>query len=227
MTGIRLAGFRAALALGLGLAGSSSAAPITWEFEGTVRFANLGSASALGGSLGVSVGASAFGRMVYESTTPASSPGSTFYLGALTGFEVEVGSYSTASIDPARGRDFYQFGVSGPVTPYGWEFAQASTLGDELFHRSVELTLSLIPNVAGVIRFSTLPVAPPALSVLRPFSIDDWLDFGFGTGVMLSRGSVDTQLLLVQFTRLEAVPEPAGLTLLASVTLSIVALRRR
>ncbi|MEX2205569.1 MAG: hypothetical protein WEF50_05000 [Myxococcota bacterium] len=217
--------FLAVFVVGLGLAGSSRAAPITWEFEGTVRYANLGDGSALGSSLGVTVGASAFGRIVYESTTPEHSSGNGIY-DALIEFAIVIGSYTPSSSGFSFLNTFFVRPASQAWAPYGFEFAMADVTGDQLFPRGPFLTLSLIPNAPGVIPDSSLPSTPPALSDLTAFSIDQWLNVGFATGLQIY-GEVTPREVLIEFTRLEAVPEPGVAALLVLSLAAACAFRGR
>lgn len=212
------------LGLLVGFTPRARAAPITWAFEGTVRYVNVGDASALAGSLGVSVGASATGQLVYESTTPDLVPGSGTYEGAVTGFGVTIGSYTTGQLEPQTLNAFY-VRVRG-VNPFDLQIANGSYPGDPLFPSGL-LELSLIADTPGVIPDSALPGAPPALSALRPFSIDDWTTIGFGTGLWLFGDLPSSELggVLVEFSRLELVAEPEVFALLGFASLAI-ALRR-
>jgi hypothetical protein len=220
--------FMALMGLLAGIGSRAVAAPITWAFEGTVRYANMGDASALAGSLGVIVGASASGHLTYESTTPEADPGQGTYPSAVTGFEVSIGSYTTGALDGGVLDAFYVRLRDG--NPYDADIVDGFHPGDALFPGypgSAIIELSLIADTPGVISGSALPAAPPPLSALRPFSIDDWTTIGYGTGLYLFRDAgPDLGGVLVEFTRLEVVPEPGAPPLVVLAVIGL-ALRRR
>jgi hypothetical protein len=211
--------FTAALVVLVGLGSSAEAAPITWEFQGTVRYVNLGDASALAGGVGVGVGASTSGRVTYESTTPDLVPGSGTYSSAVTGFEVAIGSYEVGALVPSSFNAFYVRLAPSPG-PFDLEFADGGSGPDGLFPSGPFMTLALIADTPGVIPDSSLPTAPPLLSALRPFSIEDWLTIGYGTGCSSQRR------LRGRVGRANASRARAGTGAFALLALAFVALAR-
>ncbi|MEX2205568.1 MAG: hypothetical protein WEF50_04995 [Myxococcota bacterium] len=146
----------------------------------------------------------------------------------MSAFEVTIGSYTVGALEPSPFNAFYVRLEPGPG-PFDLEFANGLPAPDALFPSIPILTLGLIADTPGIFPDSSLPTAPAALSALRSFSIDDWLTGpGFGTGLQIYRGGPsDQEQVLVEFTRLEAVPEPATFALLAPLALAFAAIGRR
>lgn len=203
-----------ALGVLLGFSLRSEAAPITWAFEGRVRILDIGEASDLADSLGVTLGASVSGQVSYQFV------GGSFgrHDGSLLGFDVAIGSFEIGF--ESMGCCYFDVDIN---PPYGDAYRLYGGGGtDALFPQGAPLTLYLFADTPGVIPNLLLPDAPPALSSLRPFSITDWgafpsagtgLEIGFGPGSGWTDGRI-----VVELTSLALVPEPAPVALLALAT---------
>lgn len=222
--------FILAFALLLGQSSASAAAPVTWAFEGTVRILEMGEASELAGSLGVTLGAPVSGHVRYRDDvfSLGGSAGGVFD-GAMLGFGVVIGDFAggfdsqygccffDVNVDPASGR--------GSIGMFGIGVGASS-----LFPLGAPASLSLRADTPGVIAdIVHIPLAPPPLGALRPFSIEDWSDpFGsVGTGVEIGFYGWEGGRIVVELTSLALVPEPEPLALLAVAFAAGASLRRR
>jgi hypothetical protein len=219
MTGIRLASFIGVL---LALAQSSSAAPITWAFEGRIRGIGTASPSTLAtlSSLGVVVGSPFSGFLVFESSTPASQSQPTLglYPNSVLALQLSIGTYHVEMPPEASERTISVTNTTQPlrgeITAFGIGNGAALLLGTPIIH------LSLVRQ-GGAFPTGALPVIPPALSTLASYSS---IFPGGSTfvGLIASDGQIAGEL-----TSLVAVPEPRVGSALSSLALALFALRRR
>jgi len=216
MTGKGIAGFIAALAL----AGSSAAAPITWSFEGQVGAIDNASPATLAtlSSLGVSLGSSFAGQVVFESTTPDTSPAPTHgtYAGAISSFDVTIGSFQASG---AHTNSVEVDLVSPIILLRGYGSGTSSSIFDTPL---LELALVFAPPAKPP--SDALPLFPPELATLAPFEPGASSGSGYGTGVAVL--GTDAYLFL-ELTRLVRVAEPGSAALLAFSLAAAGAFTRR
>lgn len=204
----------------LGLAGSSSAGPVTWVFEGHVTHLASDSPETLAtlSSLGVSLGGFFSGQLVFESATADQDPDPAWgdYPGAVSFLSVTIGSFhEEVSVLPG---DYSWMGVEAadsqinlPALLYAEAGGPGGSSGifDERF-----LKIYLGETAPGQIVGDFLPLAPPGLDMSE--GANDEFQF-----------YADTTIIDGKLTLLQSVPEP-GLSALLGLSLAAAgALRRR
>ncbi len=216
MTGKRLTGFIAVVGLGLGLAGSSAAAPITWAFEGEVgsTWAETPETLAELSSLGVEPGSSFYGQIVFESDTPdeVTDPGTGQYSGAISLFEVTIGSYHEAVSTFGTDNGFSVSRYDPEIPNYGSVSALANGPGSGAIFDGPYLILQLPGGAPGGIGSDALPMFPPDLV---SYFFEEFYVSGFDA------------VILGDLTRIVRVPEPALGALLAFSLAAAGVLRSR
>jgi hypothetical protein len=176
-------------------------------FDGVVRYSDLPDS--------LSVEETVSGSVTYETTGEnISLPPNGTYVGVVSAFELTIGDYE-----------------AGPLLDDGWNnlyirdfptqdllFLETFLEPDALFPNSPIVSLSLRTDTPGVITGPEIPTAPPSLSDVRPFSIEDWQSYGYATGLQFYTYDVVDRYVWIELTRLEGgepVPEPWTLALLS------------
>jgi hypothetical protein len=199
------------LALALAFAQPARAIPLAWYFSAEVASAS-GSAADLDAleAAGVVPGARFGGFLVFESSTPDGDPDPLFgrYLGAPTGFRAE---FDALIVDfMAGGSEQVFVDVPGGSLPDVYAALLATASPASL--PSLLVSLELVDSSGLAFATDALPLVPPLLAALDPYSAAQATSLGFTTRL---------QLLFGESTRVDAaltrlVPEPGSLVLLAA-----------
>lgn len=210
-----LVGFIAALGLGLGFAGSSTAAPITWIFEGQVAEIQNASPATLGAlsSLGVSPSSSFSGVLVFDSATPDANSDPSFgrYNGPILSFDVTIASLHIA-IGPGG-----RYGLMIVNSADSLLIANASGPGISSIFDAPTMALQLWGEIPGLFASDALPAFPPELESLHPYGVNETFFFM----------SAPDARIYGELTQLSpaSVPEPAIFALVAAAALAFAVLR--
>lgn len=216
-----------------GTAIPAHAAPITWEFEGRLEYRQLigtpdgiESFTATLNSLGVQAGAPISGFIVFESSALDILPEANLarYRGAITHAELRLGGYTLSrNPDPLRTSDIF----AGTLLNSGFSvlYPQVSLVDDTglLDGAFMEIELASQSSEFFTDETRSLPLDPPALS-----DLEQYVAFAYGTAiyVSLSADGAEAQMY-TSISRLERVPEPAVIALIAAAAVALLALRSR
>jgi hypothetical protein len=194
------------------LAPPAGATPLAWYFSAEVASAS-GPAADLDAleAAGIVPGARFGGFLVFESSTPDGDPDPLFgrYLGAPTGFRAE---FDALVVDfDAGGSEQIFVDVTGGGLPDVYAALLDAAESTASFS-SLLVSLELVDSSGSALANDSLPLVPPLLTALDPYSAAQATSLGFTTRI---------QLLFGESTRVDAaltrlVPEPGSLLLLAT-----------
>jgi hypothetical protein len=196
----------------LAIASRAHAAPFVWTFSAEVVLVS-GSASEIAAleSGGVVPGAAVTGFVVLESTVADADPDPLYgsYAGGVTDFEVVL---PALLVDfEASGLEVVALNVEGGGLPFVYA-AQAQGNDSTAAFADVLFSLELVDSSNSAFAGDALPLTPPLLAALDPYSATQAEDLGFTTRLNLGFGPtarVDAVLLTL-------VPEPGSFALLAA-----------
>ncbi len=179
----------------------AEAALLTFSFEGAV--------SEVTGVLfpTLNTGQTMTGHVTFESSTPSVVPGLGIYLNAITGLNLQIGSYSASYAPGANGIFLTNNGPGGLDNITGLTTVSGGLINGT---SAKMFDVSLTDPSGNVLSGVNLPTAPPSLN---SFASNKWrLTFGNGNFVL---GSL---------TKLQAVPLPASVVLFGAGLIALVGL---
>jgi len=215
------------------LAAAATAAPVTWQLEGTVR-AILSCCGATYvpvadpglTSLGVVPGAPYTATIVLEASVPDGDPSPDFgSYAAVTGLDFLAGTYH---LGPGARFQVLNVNVVDQlmILDAGFPTGAGTVFTDPTFGFEV------VADVPGTFPTDALPIDPPPVANLHPYDPGE-LHFGFGTtfaiiGHGTGQGTSQWEQIRADVTRWVRVPEPGVTALLAAALASwIVQVRLR
>ena len=177
-------------------------------------------------------GATVHGSVTFETSTPDAHPDARVgqYWDALLDARLSLGGVDlrmgTPSLESANGIPTSAFPlIARPVSGRDTMITLAEDLG-----LTYDALLGLMLSSRDPIRFDPdfLDPDPPELGTLDPFGYDDTSASGWGTNLFLAlQTDIGRAIVISSISRLERVPEPGAVTLVALSLAALAGLGRR